>query len=346
MSTVITIVSAVLVFGFLILIHEGGHFLFARLFGVTVKEFSIGMGPRLLWYDSKKSGTRYSLAVLPIGGFVAMAGEDDESDDPNAFDKKAAWKRFLITAAGASVNILAGFLAMLILVLSVNIGTTRIYDYPESEYEVSSSASGLLPGDEVISVGGRRVRIMDELSYEIMRRGNVPVDVRVRRGEEDVTLRGVVFPTETVSGTTVGIMDFRVLAEEKTVGTVLSQTAHKSVLILRMCYEAIADLIRGRYALTTVSGPVGISGAIGEAARVGFTSLLYITGVISINLGVMNLLPIPALDGGRLLVLLIEMVSGKRLPKKTEGMINAIGLFVLLGLSAVIMVKDVIQLIL
>ena len=121
-DTLITILISLLAFGFLIFIHEFGHFITARLFGVTVKEFSIGMGPRLMWYESKRSGTTYSLSMLPIGGYVAMAGEDEESDDPNAFNKKPAWQRFIITAAGATVNILFGFLAMMIIVGLIQVG--------------------------------------------------------------------------------------------------------------------------------------------------------------------------------------------------------------------------------
>lgn len=348
MSTFLTVLIAVLVFGFLILIHELGHYIFARIFGVTIKEFSIGMGPKLLWYDSKKTGIRYSISMLPLGGYVAMAGEDEESDDPNSFDKKPAWQRFIITAAGATVNIVAGALAMILLTTMIPLGSTTVHsfvDKEESKYEVSSAESGLSAGDTILRVDGKRVVILDELSYEIMRRGNEPVELLVLRDGEEVLLSNVVFPTEEQEGQTFGMMDFKVQRTEKGLGSVLSYAFRKSCLIVRMCWESLYDLIVGRYTIAAVSGPVGISSAIGDAARAGFSSLLYITVLISINLGVMNLLPIPALDGGRLITILIEMVTRRKLPQKVEGMINGIGLLLLLGLSMVIMVKDIFTLI-
>lgn len=348
MDTLITILSAVLVFGFLIFIHEFGHFIFARIFKVTVNEFSIGMGPRLLWYDSKKSGTRYSLSMLPIGGYVAMAGEDEESDDPNSFDKKPAWQRFIITVAGAAVNILFGFLAMIILTAFTPFGGTTVADFVPAEtedYEITSEDSGLKPGDTILRVDGKRVRIADELSYEIMRRGIEPIDLTVLRDGKEIVIPDVVFPTDTEAGSSIGVMDFRVYAAEKSFGTVMNYSFGKSVLMVRMVYESLFDLITGRYSIGAVSGPVGISTTIGTAAQGGPLSLLFITVLISINLGVMNLLPIPALDGGRMLTLLVEMITRRRLPKKVETAINAVGLILLLGLSLVIMVKDVIFLI-
>lgn len=348
MNTLLTIVTALLVFGFLIFIHEFGHYIFARIFKVKINEFSIGMGPKLVWYDSKKTGIRYALSMFPIGGYVAMAGEDDESSDPNAFDKKPAWQRFIVTVAGASVNIIAGFLAMIILTTMINIGDTTVAEFvdkKETGFEISSSESGLMIGDKIVEIDGKKVKILDELSYEIMRRGNEPVDVTVIRDGVRMTIADVVFPGISEEGQSFGSMDFRVHRVEKDFGSVMSFSWRKSCLIVRMCWESIFDLITGRYTFAAVSGPVGISSAIGSAAREGFTSLLYIATLISINLGVMNLLPIPALDGGRLITLLFEMISRKRVPKKIEGMINAVGLMALLLLSLAIMVKDVIGLV-
>lgn len=341
MSTPLIIVIAVLVFGFLIFIHEFGHFIFARIFKVKINEFSIGMGPALLWYDSKKSGIRYKLAMFPIGGYVAMAGEDDESDDPNSFDKKPAWQRFIITFAGAAVNIIFGFLAMIVLTSIINVGNTRIHSFAEG----STSSEALMAGDEILEVEGKRVRIADELAYEIMRKGNEPVDILVLRSGEEILIPDVKFPTAEDSGQVFGMLDFAVTRVEKNFGVVMSYSFNKSCLMVRMCWESIIDLITGRYTLAAVSGPVGISSAIGDAAANGFAPLLNIIVIISINLGFMNLLPIPALDGGRLLTLIIEMISRKRLPKKLEGIINGVGLILLLILSFVIMIKDVIGLV-
>ena len=346
MGTLGTILIAVLVFGLLILIRELGHFLFARLFGVTVEEFSIGMGPRLLSKVSPKTGIRYSLALIPFGGYVAMAGENEECDDPNSFDKKPAWQRFIITVAGASVNIIAGFLAMVIYTSVTNIGGTLVYDFPENSYTVSSEDSGLMAGDRITHVDGVSVGIADELSYEIMRRGYEPLDLTVIRDGQTIVLHDVVFPTDTQSGQTFGMMDFRVVGKsEKNIFEVLEWSVRKSFLMMRMCWESLFDLITGRYTIEAVSGPVGISGAIGDAAAAGIKPLLYMVAMISINLGIMNLLPIPALDGGRTLTLLFEMITRKRIPPKVENTVNTVGLMVLLGFSFLILIKDVLSII-
>ena len=358
LDTIITILLTILAFGTLIFIHELGHFLFARLFRVTVNEFSIGMGPRIFSWVSKKSGIKYSIAALPIGGFVAMAGEerpteDGESevnDDPNSFDKKPAWQRFIITIAGAFVNILAGFIAMIVVTSVVTRGSTVVgafYTDEESEkYNITVSSDEYLKvNDEIIKINGKRTSIYETLRYEVMRHGNGPVDVTVIRDGEEITLHNVYFPIQSSEGELFGVLDFRVYAKEKTFFGVISDSWENLWLNVRMVWEAIFDLITGRYSLGAVSGPVGISSALGEAASYGVMSFLNLVAIISINLGVMNLLPIPALDGGRLLTIFIEMITGKKLPPRLENIINAVGLILLLTLSVVIMFKDVFQLI-
>lgn len=353
MDSLLTILAAVLVFGFLIFIHEFGHYIFARIFKVSITEFSIGMGPSLVTYDSPRSGIRYTLAMLPIGGFVAMVGEDGESEDPNSFDKKPAWQRFIITAAGALVNLVFGFLAMFVLVAIIRIGGTTVgqfyteEDYAKYEAEIDLSVtpdSFLEIGDTIVAVEGNRVLLADELSYEIMRHGNKPIDITVQRNGEEITLEDVTFPKMTTEGQEVGLMGFYVYEKQKTFLNFFEISFRKTALVLRMCYESIYDLITGRFSVSAVSGPVGISGAIGDAVKAGVASVLNIVVIISINLGIMNLLPIPALDGGRLLAITVEMITKKRIPPKIEAVINGVGLAILLGLSVIIMIKDIFML--
>lgn len=356
MGAALTVIASLLVFCFLICIHEFGHYITARIFKVTINEFSIGFGPELVSYESKKTGIKYKLAMFPLGGYVAMAGEDEESDDPNAFNKKPAWQRFIITAAGAAVNILLGFVAMIIIVAFSNIGNTT-YNMPMDEATLTeryenvdvsyrSADYGLLHGDEIIAVNGKRVRIADELSYYVMRYGNEPVDLTVIRDGDEMTLEDVRFPTTENQGQVFGVADFYITGlKDKNVFSVFSLAFRKAALVMRMCWESIIDLISGRYTVEAISGPIGISSAIGDAAKQGVISLLNIAVVISINLGFMNLLPIPALDGGRLITILIEMITRKKIPAKIEQMINGIGLILLLVLSVVIMLKDVFTLI-
>ena len=301
------------------------------------------MGPKLLWFTSKKTNITYSLRMIPIGGYVAMIGENGESNDPNSFDKKPSWQRFIITVAGAAVNIVAGFLAMSILTSMIYLYGTEVRGFLTSEqtgYEISSEDSGLMVGDRVIKVNNKKVAIYDELSYEVMRHGNKPVTLTVIRGGKTITLDNVVFPVDTESGQDFGLLDIAPVAEGRGIGNIMRFSWRKSTLIVRMCWESIIDLITGRYTFEAVSGPVGISGAIGDAAKAGSLNLLYLVAMISINLGVMNLLPIPALDGGRIIFILFEMISRRRLPARIEESINAVGLFILLGLSVIIMVKD------
>ena len=353
----VTLISAILVFGFLIFIHEFGHFITARLFKVTVNEFAIGMGPKLVSWQSKKSGTKYSVRALPIGGYVSMVGEDGENalsegdsftGDPNGFDRKPAWQRFIITVAGAFVNLLFGFLAMFILTAMIRIGGTTIHSFMSSEdtgYEISTESSGLMVGDEIVRINGKRVSIIDELYYEVNRQAIEPVDVTVIRDGKELVIPDVVFPGMESGGELFGMVDFVVYAKQKTFSNFFDYAFGKSFLMVRMVFESLFDLITGRYSLGAISGPVGISSAIGEATRSGFPTLLNIVVMISINLGVMNLLPIPALDGGRMLTILVEMVTRRRVPPKVEGLINGIGLILLITLSLIVMVKDVIGLI-
>ena len=358
MNPILTVVLSLLVFEFLIFIHEFGHYITARIFKVTITEFSLGFGPELVSYESKKTGIKYKLAMFPLGGFVAMAGEDEESDDPNAFNKKPAWQRFIITAAGATVNIVAGFLAMIIIVACINIGNTTWgapmeddllhnelgYELVDDTYR--SEDFGLKYGDEIIKVNGKRVKIYDELSYQIMRYGNEPIDLTIIRDGVEMTIEDVRFPTTEQQGQVFGIIDFKITGfKEKNVFTVFSLSIRKAALVMRMCWESIFDLITGRYTLEAVSGPVGISAAIGDAAKAGFLSLLNITVLISMNLGFMNLVPFPALDGGRLVTILIEMITRKKIPAKIEGMINGIGLAILFIFMIIVLFKDAFSLI-
>lgn len=344
MPTAVYIIAAILIFGLLIFIHEGGHFLFARLFKVTVNEFSIGMGPKLISKKSKKSGIAYSLRAFPIGGFVSMAGEDEESDDPNALGKKPVWQRIIIVAAGAVTNLVAGVLVMFILVFAstnVGIGSTTVAEFRDG---ATSSATGLMTGDKIVEVQGRNVHIADELIYEIMRLGVEPVDLTVERDGKEIVLEDVQFPTTSSQGIAFGDADFYVYGQERTFGNLMRHSFYKSTYTVRMIWESLYDLVSGRYGIEAVSGPVGVTEALTEAAQTGAYSFIYLVVVISMNLGVVNLLPLPALDGGRLVFLIIEGIRRKPVSPKVENVIHTAGLAILMLLMIFICVKDVIKL--
>ena len=337
-----TIVVALLVFGVLIFIHELGHFLAARACGVAIREFAVGMGPRLVSWKSKKYDTQYALRLFPIGGYVSMVGEDDDSDDENAFHRKNVWQKMAIIVAGPLMNILLAIVAMFVLVAGFgSIVSTTVGDFAE---EAISDDYGLMVEDTIIKVNDVRVYTGNGLVYEIMHQGDEPVDLTVVRNGERIVLRNVSFPTFSESGASFGEADFKLYAAPKTLGNVIKHGFFRSFSTAKMIWDSLVDMIGGRYGVESVSGPVGITQEIGKAARAGLSTLLYRCVVISMNLGIFNLLPIPALDGGRLFFRIIEAIrGGKPLKPEWESYIHMTGILILLGLMILVSFKDVIQ---
>jgi regulator of sigma E protease len=337
----------IFVFGILIFIHELGHFMTARACGVTVKEFAIGMGPKIFSWTSKKHNTKYALRLFPIGGFVSMENEDGtdenvDADDPGAFCNKSVPKRMLITVAGAAMNLLLGFLLMMIIVFSTqNLGSTVIAKFADN----ATSAEKLMVEDEILKVGNTRVHTWNELAYEIMNSGYEPVDITVKRNGERIVVEDVVFSTFEDSGATFGQYDFIPYAEEVNFGTLLKHSFFRSVSTVKMVLDSVKGLLTGRFGMEAVSGPVGVVGVVKDVATQGIMSLLYIVCVLTINLGVFNLIPFPALDGGRLLFLVIEGVRGKPLNRNVESYINFVGLMLLFAFMIFVTFKDILNLI-
>lgn len=301
------------------------------------------MGPKLISKRSKKSGILYSVRAFPIGGFVSMAGEDEESGDVNALNRKPVWQRMVITVAGAAMNLIIGFILMTVVVItSTSIGGTTILRFAEDN--ALSEQSGLMIGDEIVKVGDTRVHIASELAYEIMRNGVEPLDITVRRDGELVEIKDVQFPTIIEQGIQFGMTDFIVLAEEKTFGNVIEQSFYRSISTVKMIWQSLIDLITGRYGLEQMSGPVGVTAVVSEAAKSSFTDYLYLVVVITINLGIFNLLPLPALDGGRLIFQIIELIRRRPVKPEFEGYVHFVGIVLLMLLMVVITFKDVMNL--
>ena len=305
----------------MIFIHELGHYVAARLSKVTIYEFAIGMGPEVFSWKSKKYDTKYALRLLPIGGFVSMAGEDGECEDENAFNKKPRWKRFIILVAGPAMNIILGFVLMLSMLTSSVIAnrteerlgllpTNIVHEFYENS--VSNSESGLLPKDKIVKVGNVNIHTGNELSYEIMNQGYKSIDLTVVRNGEKIVLENVAFGTFSEAGAVFGDIDFYVYGEYATLGNLLKHTFYNSISTIKMVLDSLGDMIGGRYGMEAISGPVGITNQMVESAKEGSTNFLYLITLLTINLGVMNLLPFPALDGGRLLFLTIEIITRKK----------------------------------
>ena len=352
LSTLFYLALTFFLMGILIFVHELGHYLTARACKVTIHEFSLGMGKRLCGFTSPKTGIQYSLRLFPIGGYVAMAGEDEdkegEEDDPNAFNKKNVWQRLLILVAGASMNVITGALAMLILVGGMTIAGYKLPSTTVAEFTpgASSYVTGLETGDRIISVDGVRVHTGYDLSYEIMFNGYKPVDVVVERDGKEILVPDVMFPSGMEDGIELGSMDFYVLSDESTVGNVLKTTLWRSVSSIKMVFDSIKGIVTGRFTLASMSGPIGVSSAVADVASqpMAVWNILYLFALIAMNLGVMNMLPIPALDGGRVFFRIIEILRfGKPVNPHVEATIHGVGMALLLMATAVIACKDLFQ---
>lgn len=349
LSTLGYLLLTLVMLSVLVFVHELGHYLTARMCHVTIQEFSIGMGKRLGGWTSKKTGIQYSVRLLPIGGYVAMAGEDvdgEGADDPNAFHRKNVWQRILILVAGAGMNILTGFLAMLVLTAGIalsyhSLPSTQIGKFSDA---APSYVTGLEPGDIIRKVDGARVYTGYDLSYEIMNHGYEPIDVLVERDGQLVLVPDVMFPVTTQGNTAFGEMDFQVTNMNLTPMNVVKTAFFRSVSSIKMVFDSIGGIIMGRYSVGDLSGPIGVSVAVSEVAQQPMAgwNILFLFAVIAMNLGVMNLLPIPALDGGRLFFRLIEVLRfGKPLNPEWEARIHGVGMTLLLLLTAVIACKDI-----
>ncbi len=342
MTALWTAVAAILIFCILIFVHELGHFIAAKLLGIRVHEFAIGMGPKL--WSRQKGETKYSIRLLPIGGFCALEGEDQSSTDEKALSNKPAWVKLIVMAAGAFMNVLLGLLLLFWLY-----GTAKTVVVPEvMTVETGSAAevAGMQVGDEILCIDGRRIHIASDLYMARSQLTGEETEVVIRRGGEKIILS--LTPDIKEAGAMMGV---RLAQTKNTIGLTIKTGFYSTVFYARVILETFVDLLRGKVAFSNMSGPVGIVSEIGSAVQdtaqngwEGFMNLLQLTILLTINLGVFNLLPIPALDGGRIFFVLIEMIRRKPLPPEKEGMVHFVGFALLILLSIVIAYMDVLKL--
>lgn len=338
-NTVYPILIAILFFELIIVIHEGGHFVAARLMGVKVNEFSIGMGPKL--FQFKRGDTAYSLRLVLFGGYCAMEGEDEDSDDENSFSNKKVIQRIFIVVAGAVMNLILGLVIIAIIICSQDlVGTPVVARFDDN----AVSSQYLQEGDRIKSIDGMRVFTSTDVSTGLTRSGDDTLDMVVVRNGKEKEL-SVKFGTEEYEGRQYISMDFWLLGEQKTFSNVVRNTFSNWVSFARMVFLSVHDMITGRYGLSDLSGPVGAVDVVSKSVKFGGTSALRIMALLTINVGLFNLFPIPALDGWRLFLLIFEGIFRKKLPSKWEWAINGAGLVLLLGLMAVITFSDVSKLI-
>lgn len=347
-----TIVFAILIFSFLIFIHEFGHFIAAKLSGVQVNEFALFMGPAILKW--KRGETQYSIRCIPIGGYCAMEGEDADTDNPRSFQKASWWKRLCILVAGSFMNLVAGILIMLIIYMPTKYVVEPVIESFES-YSTVSGEQGLQVGDQIWEVDGERVYVQSDFSLILSLNPGDTHDLVVIRDGEKVKLNDFVMEkheTTDENGNTVMLygMNFT-LNESPTFGEKLSLGWANAVDSVRNVRLSLQMLFSGQVGFSEVGGPVMIVDQMNQVANASRTwvdallNMLYFGGFIAINLAVMNMLPIPALDGGRVFFLLVttafEAIFKRKIDPKYEGYIHGVAMILLLGLMAVILFKDV-----
>ncbi len=329
----LTAIAAIFVFLLVVVIHEGGHFSVAKLVGIKVNEFAIGMGPKL--FQKRKGETIYTLRALPIGGYVKMEGEDEDSDDPRGFSKVSVWSKIAVVSAGAIMNFVLAIVVLSIVAFSLGLPTTTIeevlVDSPAMEY-------GVLPSDKILSIDGVEINEWNEIVDTInSSETSKMLNIDVLRDGEIISLQ--VKPVVDDKRVVIGIVPKSERSFFKSIEAGFKDTWY----FLKLMFNFIAMLFQGQVSTNDLAGPVGVINEIGNQAKMGFLNLLYILGFISVNLGFFNLLPIPALDGSRIVFLLIEAIRGKPVDPKKEGFIHFLGFVFLISLMLLVTYKDLIR---
>ena len=345
------IVFAILLFSLLIFIHELGHFIAAKLSGVQVNEFAMFMGPAILKWG--KGETQYSIRCIPIGGYCAMEGENEETDNPRSFQKAAWWKRLIILAAGSAANFIAGLLIFLLVFSPAEKIATPVIVEADPGCTVVSE-EGLHVGDRFLAINEERIYVSSNVTMLLGLEQADTYDILVERDGKEVLLDDFKMQThlfDNGDGTQSRRYGFTFGVEDADFGKVLELTWNTAIDTVRTVRLSLQMLLTGKASFSDLSGPVGIvqimsdTAAASETAWDAFMNVLYFGGFIAINLSVMNLLPIPALDGGRIVGLLlttvIEKITRKKLSSKVETYIHGVGMVLLLALMAIIMFKDI-----
>ncbi len=329
-----TIIYALIIFCLLIFVHELGHFMVAKACGVKVNEFAIGMGPAI--FSRQKGETKYSVRVFPIGGYCAMEGEDEDSDEPRALNNQPAWQRACILAAGSVMNFITCVILLIIIAFCVGTATTTIDTVAENS---PAEKAGIVSGDVVLNVDGQDIDEWDDLIQAIGYSKAENAEITVERdGKKEVVTAELEYDKEA-GRNLIGISPVMEHNFLKSISGGVRNTGAMTV----MMYQVLKQLFTGEVAVSELSGPVGIVYATNEAAKSGIMYVIYLAALLSLNLAIINMLPFPALDGGRLLFLVIRLFTGKRVSDETEGKIHFIGICLLFALMIYVTFNDVIK---
>ena len=346
LSNILYVLLAIVMLGIIVTVHEFGHYCVGRLCGIGIVEFSVGFGPRLLGWERK--GIKYSLRAIPLGGYCAFVGEDERNDDPRAMNNQPVWKRFLTVLAGPFMNFVLAFVVCAVMLGNYFIAET----YPIVDHvmeQMPAESAGLLDGDRILEVNGVELTNDSQgvsLMLSTMQSGDMtqPVDLVIERDGQRLEYAMTAVPVE-VEGQTryqIGIVfASRTYSFFESIREAGSYMAETTVMML----NSLKNLIFKGEGLNETAGTVGIIAVVAQRAREGVYMVLWLMYIISLNLGIMNLLPIPALDGGRLLFLVVEMIRRKPIPPEKEGIVHAVGMVLLLGLFVVLTYHDIVKLI-
>lgn len=346
----LNLIYFIIILGIIVLVHEFGHFIFAKMFGIYVYEFAIGMGPKLFHWKSKKGETEYSIRAIPIGGFCSLAGEDLDSDDQEKIPEdrrlqsKPVWQRFLVMFFGAGNNFILAFLLLLVIAF----GWGAVSSKPIiSELVANNPAeqAGLEVGDYILKINGHKIKTSDDVSiYLQVEDKSKPIIFTVKRDNKELDFE-VVPKEEEVDGSKIYRVGIVSQGEvERGFVASIQYAFTKMGALFRQMVITLKGLFTGGLSVNQLSGPVGIYSIVGTQASAGFENILYLIALLSINVGFINLIPFPAFDGGRILFLIIEKIKGSPIKAETENKIHTIGFILLLALMIYITFNDILKL--
>ncbi|KXZ39807.1 regulator of sigma E protease [Alkalithermobacter thermoalcaliphilus JW-YL-7 = DSM 7308] len=328
------ILVSFLVFGVIVFFHELGHFAIAKMVGVKVYEFAIGMGPKLFSYRGYE--TEYTIRALPLGGYVRMEGEEESSDDPKSFSNKSVLERISIILAGPVMNFVLAVILFMIIFINTGIPTTIVKDTIQN---LPAQQAGIMPGDRIVEINNSKVKTWDDVVKEINFSEGKQINIKVERDKSLYTY--IVKPVQEEGRIIIGILP----KQERNILLSFKYSVYRVYYILSDMLNFLFRTITGKASATEVTGPVGILNLVGQAAQVGMLNVIYLASIISINLGLLNLLPIPALDGSRILFLIVEGIRGKKISPERENTVHLIGFALLMALTIFITYKDILRII-
>ncbi len=329
-----TIIYAILIFCVLIFVHEFGHFITAKACGVKVNEFAIGMGPA--FFKKQRGETLYALRIFPIGGYCAMEGEDEDSEHPRAFNNRPAWQRAIVLAAGSLMNLLTCVVLLIVIAFYAGQATTTL---DKIEPGSPAEAAGLMTGDQIVQIDGEEISEWTDIVETIGTTKEKEAEVTILRDGQEMTLTVAPEYNKEQKRNMIGITP---TSERHVFGSVAAGVKNTGSMTVMM-YDTLRQLFTGGVSVKELSGPVGIVYAVNETAKSGVIYVIYLAALLSLNLAIINMLPLPALDGGRLLFLLIRKITGKRVTDEMEGRIHFIGIMLLFALMIYVTFNDVIR---